>query len=507
MHTSRRLAPSVLLSFALVAAACSGGGETADSTPPVTPIPLAASPDIPEELAGLLESPEAEATTETSSPSDRVAAEDFVSDLLVGYFEATATRDWDAVYAASSTDFHGSCTPDDYAALTDFDVAPEEVAFNGAFDVSVVGDFATGRIDVTDSGGTLPVEGLLAVAEEDGWRVMINPCDVAAKVGSGSFSYPIIITTTTEAPPPTTVSDPSTAADGSGESASVEAPIDPEITLPDTGGTEDAVTTTTVPDILGPPPIGGTTTTTTTLPPVPLTAAEKAEIEAVIKQFVTAEASQDYALLHASVPPLFSCTPADTAANLAFYPWSPTAVTFGSFEMERGNVGQGDEAFATFDVTYLDSGETLTVTDFGAWEWGGEWYAAVHPCKWTDNTKEDGGANLQAVGFLEEVLLTARALYAGAGDYDVPTSTLNAIFIDDDLQFVATPDQAGVGVIAYVNNDQEVLILTQSNSEHWYCIVENAVTGAHFGASFLPDTVDTVGGCLSVSLASPWSPL
>ena len=116
-------------------------------------------------------------------------------------------------------------------------------------------------------------------------------------------------------------------------------------------------------------------------------------------------------------------------------------------------------------------------------------------------------ANLVAVGFMDEVLATARALYAGAGDYDVPTSTLNAIFIDDDLNFVATPDQAGVGIFAYVNDDQEVLIVTQSNSEHWYCIVENAATGAHFGAAYLPDTIDTVEGCRSVTLATPWSAL
>lgn len=502
MHTSRRVL-AVVFVFALAAAACSGGSETATSTPPITPIPLAASPDAPEDLSDLLESPEAVSTTVTASAFDRTAAEEFVSDLLVGYFEATAARDWDAVYEASSSDFHAACTVEDFAAVTDFEFDSETVSFDGDFEVSVIGDFATGRIDVTDGGGTLPVEGLLAVAEDDGWRVMMNPCDVAARIASGSFSYPIIITTTTQAPPP----EPSTAADGSGETASVEAPIDPDITLPDTSGTGDAVTTTTVPDILGPPPIGGTTTTTTTLPPVPLTAAEKVEIEAVIKQFITAEAGRNYEDLHAAVPPLFSCTPADTAAALAAFPWSPTAVTFGSFEMERGNVDQGDEAFATFDVTYVDSGETLTITDFGAWEWGGQWYAAVHPCKWTDNAVEDGGQNLKAVTFMEEVLLTARALYDGAGDYDVPTSTLNAIFIDDDLQFVATPDQAGVGIFAYVNNDQEVLILTQSESEHWYCIVENATTGAHYGASFLPGTIDTVDGCLSVDLTTPWSVL
>ncbi len=501
MRTFDRHATTLFLGLALVAGACSGGGDEAATTP-ITPVPTAASPDSGPDLSGLLNSPEAVSTTVTTTAAERADAEQFVQEFLTVYFEASANREWDAVYDASSNAFADVCSADEFAALTaSFSAEPSAIEFVGDFDVSVVGDFATGRLEISDEVGTLPVEGLLAVAEADGWRVAINPCDVATKVASGDFSYPVIITTTTNATP---ISE---SADGAGETASVEAPIDPAVTLPDTAGVGDSATTTTVPDILGPPPIAGSTTTTTTLPPIPLSGAEQIEIEAVIRQFIAAEASQDYVSLYDAVPPLFTCSAGDTASALGSFPWSPTGVTFGTFDMIRGNVGHNDEAFATFDVTYLDSGETLTITDFGVWEWGGTWYAAVHPCKWTENTITHGAGNLKAVNYMDDILEVARVLYAGAGDYDIPTSTLNAMFIDEEIELVGTPDQAGVNVFAYVDLGPELHVVTQSSSGHWYCFVENAVTGAHFGASFLPDTIDTPNGCRSVTLTDPWSVL
>ncbi len=492
MRTVNRHATVVLLGLALVASACSGGGEEAATTP-ITAAPAAELPDaVGDALFDMLfQKPP---TTSTTTPEERVVAEAFVSDLTKTYFQAAAAGQWDAVYDASAVEFKDTCTPEEFSTVTSTAVEPVELTF-GTTDIQVVGDFATGSFEVSDDEGSLRVEGLLAYWEPDGWRMALDPCDVAGRVASGDFSYPVVLTTTTA------VAEISPDADGAADTPSLEAPIDPAITLPE----PDASTTTTVPDILGPPPIGGTTTTTTTLPPIPLSAAEEIEIEAVIQQFIVAEATQDYVSLHAAVPPLFACTPADASLALDPFPWSPTGVTFGPFEMIRGNVGHSDEAFATFDVTYLDSGETLTITDFGVWEWGGTWYAAVHPCKWVLNAGEAGTANEQAVGFMEEILLVARDLYAGAGDYDIPTSTLNAIFIDDALDFVGTPDQAGVGTFAYVDGGQEVHVVTQSASGRWYCFVDNAVTGAHFGSSFLPNTIDTPAGCRSVTLAVPWS--
>ncbi len=156
-------------------------------------------------------------------------------------------------------------------------------------------------------------------------------------------------------------------------------------------------------------------------------------------------------------------------------------------------------------MTYADSGETLLIEDFGAWLWGGDWYAAVHPCKWTDNEVLAGTSNAVTIGNMEAVLLVARDLYAAVGDYDIPNSTLNAMFFDEALSFVSTPDLAGVGVVAYMDMGQEVAILTQSASGRWYCTVENALTGAHHASAFLPATVDTPTGCSSVTLTNPWS--
>lgn len=480
----------ILVGFALVAAACSGGSEpVAESTPPVTQIPVASLPDAGKDLLALLELAGPAIPTSTTTPAQRAAAEVFVADLVKGYFEAVAARDWDAVYAASSVEFLATCLPEDFAAVTAFAAEPAAITFSELFEIHVVGDFASGRFEVADESGTLPIEGLLAVLDSEGWRVAIDPCDAAAKVGSGDFTYPLIITTTTLAPDAGT--DGGAPSDG--------APIDPDLTT--TTLAPGASTTTTSPDIFGPGGVGGSTTTTTTVPPTPLTAADEAEIEAVLKQFMIAEASQDYVSLHDAVPPLFTCDATDTAADLAPFHWSPTAVTFGDFVITGGN----DEGYADFEITYTDSGETLLIEDFGAWLWGGEWYAAVHPCKWTENRVGDGSGNDTTIANMEAVLLVARDLYTAAGDYDVPNSTLNAMFYDESLVFVSTPDLASVGVVAYMDMGQEVVILTQSDSGRWYCTVENAVTGAHHASSFLPGTVDNPDGCESVVLASPWS--
>lgn len=487
-HTRKFFA--ILLGFALVGAACSGGAEpVAESTPPVTQIAAANLPDAGEDLLALLEFGTAAAVTATTTPAQRAAAEVFVADLVKGYFEAVGARDWDAVYAASSADFLETCLPEEFAAFTAATSGVTEVTFSDLFEIHVVGDFATGRFEVTDSEGTLPIEGLLAVMDSDGWRVAINPCDAAEKVASGDFTYPLLITTTTLA----------VDAGADGGAPSGDAPIDPDLTTTTTA--PGGVTTTTSPDIFGPGGVGGSTTTTTTIPPTPLTAADAAEIEAVLQQFMIAEASQDYVSLHDAVPPLFSCDATDTATDLAPFHWSSTAVTFGDFAITGGN----DEGYATFEITYTDSGETLLIEDFGAWLWGGEWYAAVHPCKWTENRVADGAANAETILNMEAVLLVARDLYAGAGDYDIPNSTLNAMFFDEALTFVSTPDLATVGVVAYMDMGQEVVILTQSPSGLWYCTVENALTGAHHGSSFLPSTVDNPDGCEAVVLADPWS--
>jgi hypothetical protein len=167
--------------------------------------------------------------------------------------------------------------------------------------------------------------------------------------------------------------------------------------------------------------------------------------------------------------------------------------------------GADDEALATFDVTYLDSFETVTIAEFGVWEWGGVWYAAVHPCTGTDNLVADGSANTTTIELLEDTLVLARALYAGAGDYDIPTSALNEI--TSTASFVESAAEAGPGVVAYDDADQEVLIVTQSGSGRWYCIAEDAGLGAHYGSAFYLDTVDTLAGCRSVSLAVDWSAL
>jgi hypothetical protein len=468
MRTLYRRTTVLFLGLALVASACSSGGDAAETTP-ITPIPAAASPDTAgPDLTDLLAAPEAASTTATTSAADRAEAEDYVREFLTVYFEAGAARDWDAVYEASSQAFAGICPAEEYAQLTSsFAADPSDIEFVGEFEVSVVGDFATGRVDIADEGGTLPVEGLLAVVEADGWRVAINPCDVATKVASGDFSYPVIITTTT-------------SELDAGGTPSDEAPIPDALT-----------TTTTTPGA----------TTTTTIPGTPISAADRAEIEAVLRGFVTAHAAQDWVSLYASVPPLFSCTPASTADALAGFHFSPTAVAFGPMTI----TGADDEALATFDVTYLDSFETVTIEEFGVWEWGGTWYAAVHPCTTTDILAADGSSNLTATTLLEETLILARALYAGAGDYDIPTSALNEI--TDTASFVESATNAAPNVVAYDDADQEVLIVTQSGSGRWYCIAEDAALGAHYGSAFNLDTVDTLAGCRSVSLAVPWSAL
>lgn len=231
-----------------------------------------------------------------------------------------------------------------------------------------------------------------------------------------------------------------------------------------------------------------------------MTAADKTAIEAVIQDFLVAEAARDYAALHASVPPLFACTAGDTSLLLDPYHWSPTTVSFSAFTITGGN----DEAFASFDVTYGDTGETLTVTGFGAWEWGDVWYAAVHPCKWADLEAADGSSNQFVIDLLNDTLDLARSLYADAGDYDIPTATLNAL--SEDVEWVGTANLAGEGSVAYVDNDQEVLILTKSASDRWYCIAEDATLGAHYGSAAQAATIDTIAGCRSVTMAVPFGP-
>ena len=486
MRTINRPATALLLGFALVAGACSGGGEEAATTP-ITAAPSAALPDaVGDALFDMLfEKPP---TTSTTTPEDRAEAEVFIAELAQTYFKAAAAGDWDAVYQASASEFKDTCTPDEFGSVSSAIAEPVELTFDAA-EVQVVGDFATGSFEVSDTEGSLRVEGLVAYWEPEGWRVAIDPCDVAARVASGDFSYPVVLTTTTLAP-----------VEGGGTGNPTEdAPIPPELTTTTTTA-PDAATTTSTADITGPNPEGEATTTTTTMPPVPLTAADEFAVESIIKQFLTAEAARDYVTLHASVPPLFSCTATDTSDDLSPYHWSATALTFSDFTI----TGANDEAFASFDVTFADTGETLSVTDFGAWEWGDVWYAAVHPCTWTELEVNDGSANQFVIDLLNDTLDLARTLYAGAGDYDIPTATLNAL--SDDVEWVGTADQAGIGKIAYVDSDQELLIITQSNSGRWYCIAEDAVLGEHYGSAALAPTVDTIDGCRSVTLTNPFGP-
>ena len=485
MRTLNRSATALVVGLALVAGACSGGGDEAATTP-ITAVPSAALPDaVGDALFDMLfEKPP---TTSTTTPEERAAAEVFIAELTRAYFEAAAAGDWNAVYEASASDFKDTCTPDAFGSVASAVAEAVELTFDAA-EVQVVGDFATGSFEVSDAGGSLRVEGLLAYWEADGWRVALDPCDVAARVASGDFSYPVVLTTTTLAAAEAAATDNPTT----------DAPIPPDLTTTTTA--PDAATTTSTADITGPNPEGEATTTTTTMPPVPLTAADEFAIESIVKQFLSAEAARDYVALHASVPPLFSCTPTDTSDGLSPFHWSATTLTFSDFTI----TGANDEAFASFDVTFADTGETLSVTDFGAWEWGDVWYAAVHPCTWTELEITDGAANQFVIDLLNDTLDLARTLYAGAGDYDIPTATLNAL--SDDVEWVGTADQAGMGKIAYVDGDQELLIITQSDSGRWYCIAEDATLGEHYGSAELAPTVDTIDGCRSVTLTAPFGP-
>jgi len=483
MRTYPRFATAILLALAMVASACSGGDDTA--TPPVTAAAAAQLPDgVGDMLFDMLF--EAPPTTSTTTPADRREAERFVSELVTGYFLAAAARQWDAVYEAAASDFKEVCTTGEFAAVTSSATEAIEITID-AGEVQVVGDFATGSFEITDAEGSMRVEGLLAYWGSEGWRVAIDPCDVAARVASGNFSYPVLLTTTTLAPL-------------EAENPTTEASIPPELTTTTTTTPTGGSTTTTTADITGPDPEGEGTTTTTSLPPVPLTAADRAAIEAVVQQFLVAEAARDYSTLHATVPPLFTCTAGDTSLALDPFHWSPTTVTFSGFTI----TGANDEAFASFDITFADTGETLTVTDFGSWEWGGVWYAAVHPCKWTDLDVTDGNSNQFVIDLMNDTLALARTLYAGAGDYDIPTATLNAL--SDDVEWVGTADQAGEGKVAYVDADQELLIITQSASGRWYCIAEDAILGEHYGSAALAPTVDTIAGCRAVTMSNPFGP-
>ena len=198
MSSHIRSMVAMLLGFALVGAACSGDGDTAGGgTPPVTPVPTANVPDAGNDLLKLLQFGEASGPTSTTTPAQRASAELFVGELVQGYFAAAAARNWDAVYQASSTEFFGTCTAEEFGALAAATAEPTVISFSADFQIHVVGDFATGRFEVTDDVGTLPIEGLLAVSDSEGWRIALNPCDVVAKVGSGDITYPMVITTTT----------------------------------------------------------------------------------------------------------------------------------------------------------------------------------------------------------------------------------------------------------------------------------------------------------------------
>ena len=490
MRIHPRLVAVLLVALALVGSSCSGSDNEA-ATPPVTAPPAAQLPDAAAEaLMDLVFDqpelgPQSDETAGTT-PADRATAEAFVDHLVRSFFLAAAGREWDALYEAASSEFQASCTPDRYAGLTADSSDPNDITF-GATEVQVVGDFATGSFEVADEAGTLRVEGLVAVWEFDGWRVAIDPCGVAERAASGEYNYPILLTTTTV--------EPETVA----ENPTTEASIPPEVTTT-TPAPATTTTTTTSADITGPDPEGDGTTTTTTVPPVPLTTADRTAIEAVIQDFMAAEAARNYPALYASVPPLFACTPLDTDTSLAPYHYSPTTVTFSGFTISGAN----DEAFASFDVTYADTGETLSVNGFGAWEWGGVWYAAVHPCKWTELEATDGAANQAVIDLLGATLGLARSLYAGAGDYDIPTATLNAL--DDTVEWVETAAEAGENKVAYVDDDQELLIITQSSSGRWYCIAEDAAIGAHYASAAQPGTIDTIAGCRGVTLTVPFGP-
>lgn len=487
MRIYSRFAIAVFACLALVAAGCSGGDE---ATTPITAPPSAALPDAAGDalLDMMFDLPGGQSGPTTSTtPDERAETEIFIDQMTRAYFEAAAAREWDAVYEASAIEFQQSCPPEDFAALTAVPSDPNPITFGDA-EVLVVGDFATGSYEVIDAVGTIRVEGLLALWGADGWRMAIDPCGIAERAATGEYNYPVVLTTTTlEAP-----------AENAAENPTTEASIPPELTT--TTAPAGGTTTTTAADITGPNPEGNATTTTTSIPPVPLTAADRVAIEATVQDFLSAEAARDYAALHASVPPLFSCTAADTSLALAPFHWSPTTVTFSDFTITGGN----DEAFASFQITYADTGETLSVTDFGAWEWGGVWYAAVHPCKWTELEVIDGGGNQYVIDLMNDTVALARDLYDDAGDYDIPTAALNAL--DDEVTWVGTTDLAGEGSVAYVDNDQEVLILTQSSSGRWYCVAEDATVGAHYGSAAQAATIDTMAGCRSVTLANPFGP-
>lgn len=467
MRTSARNWASLLLAFSLVAAACSSGG---DSEPPVYTVPPGFGDDA--------DNPATDTTTTTSVDPSGYSDP---ANAIVAYWEAVAAYDWTTAYQASSPQFADECNFGLYAAAA-VEVAgePRSLEFS-PIELSVINDLAFGQFSYDDGVGVLPIEGLLAVRVDSEWFAYANPCVALEQAATGGPSYPVVIIV--EDPTPT-------------DNPTSDAPIPDSATTTTT--TPPSSTTTLLTD-----PPSDTPTTTTTIPPVvPLTAADQAEIELIVRQFVQAEAHQDWAVMYDSVPPLFGsvCTAEDIAANQSLYHYSASDVTFGEFTVE----GNDDEAFASFDVTYADTGETVTVNDFGAWEWGGVWYAAVEPCIYNDLLIANGLANDAAMGNLHSALALARQLYEDAGDYDIPIPTLEAL--EPGFPWVASSNLAEGGAVAYVNDGQQLLLVSQSFSGRWYCIAEEAGKPAVYASGAFAATVDTYAGCQSVTLANPWGP-
>jgi hypothetical protein len=470
MRISIRAWVSLAVVLALMATACSGGEDT--TTPSYTVPPGLSTSEIEEGLEQLVEemlSPPTGLPPNTEDPgyADPAAA-------VVGFWEATAAGQWDAAYASAAPHLAAGCDRREYdATASGLDDQTKELTFS-TIELSVINDLAFGSFRVYDGTGTLPIEGLLAVQVDDAWYAYANPCEAVTEAATGGPSYPVVVTTV----------------------PLIEATIPAEATT-----TTVAVTTTTTSTTLPTEPPLTVPTTTTTLPPVvPLTADDKASIELIIRQFMQADAKQDWMALYTSVPPLFSCTPAEIAAAQAPYHYSPTAVSFGPFSIK----GNDDEAYATFDVTYADTGETINVVDFGAWEWGGNWYAAIEPCLYSELLGGNGLMNEYAMANLNSALELARALYVDAGDYDIPLATLEAL--EPSFPWVGTAADAENGAVGYVNDGQKLLLVSQSLSGRWYCVAEQAGQPAMYASAAYAATIDTFDGCRAVNLANPWGP-
>lgn len=466
MRTSHPRWAFLVLAFTLLAAACSGGGE---SEPPVYTVPPGFGDDA--------DSPATDTTTSTIAATGHADP----ASAIVAYWEAVAAYDWETAYSTASPQFADDCVYSLYETVAEGVTGEPTTLEFSAIDLSVINDLGFGQFSYNDGVGVIPIEGLLAVRFDSVWFAYANPCHALERAATTGPSYPMVIIV--EDPTPT-------------DNPTDDAPIPDSATTTTT--TPPSSTTTLLTD-----PPSETPTTTTTLPPVvPLSAADEAEIELIVRQFVQSEAKQDWAVMYDSVPPLFGgvCTAEEIATAQAPYHYSPTDVTFGEFTIE----GNDDEAFASFEVSYADTGETVSVSEFGAWEWGGVWYAAVEPCLYSDLLEANGLANDTAMGNLHSALALARELYEDAGDYDIPIPTLEAL--EPGFPWVASSNLAEGGAVAYVNDGQKLLLVSQSVSGRWYCIAEEAGQPAVYSSGAFAATVDTFEGCKSVSLSNPWGP-